>query len=266
MFIAIGLVLVIVAAILFWQQKRVLNEIFSIKATDTSTVAHLEDLSRTITSELGSSGAFKDQVEVKGEIRCNNPLTAQLSQRQCVYCHTQVTEKYEETYYETDDDGNRERKVRNGSNTLADNTLRINFHVEDGTGRIQVNPNEAEIQAIEVVDRYELNQGRSTISFGGFTLNVSNQTFGDRRILGYQYNEWVLPLDTRVYVLGEVTDSEGFLMVRKPTEKGQKFLITHKSEEELIKDKQSSAKGFFIGSIVCAVLGVLCVIIGLFAG
>ncbi|NES81622.1 MAG: hypothetical protein F6K10_09555 [Moorea sp. SIO2B7] len=235
----IAFILLLIAVSLVFQRRDVLNEIRAIKMTKTSTVKELQDISYSIKNELGIAGAFKEQVEIKGIIHSNNPITAELSKRPCVYARTQVMEKYKKTYY---DDG--ERKTREGFNTLADNTLQINFYLEDGTGKIQVNPNEAEIELIEVVNRYELNNNQST------------QGSDDKRILGYQYNEWILPLDMKVYVLGEISDSEGKLVIQKPLDNQSQFLITHKSEEQVLQEKQSKARSlkrritFWVWSII----------------
>jgi hypothetical protein len=266
--IAVGLGLIGGAAALFFARQGLETQVKVIKLTDTSTVAELENLSQTIVAELGNRGAFKEQVEVKGTIHCSNPLTAQLSERPCVYYQAMVQEKYEETYYETDSDGNRQRKTRTGYTSLANNSLKINFQVTDQTGTIQVNPNDAEIEAIEVVDRFESYQNQTQLSVGSFRFQISPQGLarsgsGDKRILGYQYNEWILPLDIPVYVLGEIDDGDGTLTIGKPSQEDHKFLITHKSEEALIADKEAEMRDQNIASIVCLGLGIVALIVGL---
>ena len=259
----IGLVLLVISVVFFFEWQKTTKKVQALKDTETSSVAQLSDMSQSIAKELGTVGAFKEQVEVKGLITANNPLTAELSQRPCVYTKMRVVEKYEETYYEKDENGNRQRKTRRGSTTLADNILQITFHLDDGTGKIPINPNDAEIEAIEVVNRYELNQNQPGLSWGGFSINLSSHNSRDKRILGHQYNEWILPVDTKIYVLGEISDSDGHLMIHQPVDKNNRFLITYKSEEELLQSKESQVKSQKIGAIACAIIGIICLIIGL---
>lgn len=270
-FLIVGSLLLIFAAGFFFERRSILKEILAIKSTATSTVAQLKELSHRIGNERGSAGAFQEQVEVKGFIRSNNPMTAQLSERPCVYSKMRVVEKYEETYYEEDEDGNRESKTRRDSTTLADNNIQISFQLEEKTGIIQIDPNGAKIEAIEVVDGYELprdqNQGTVSLSFGGFSLTLPSRGFNNnKRILGYQYNEWILPIDTQIYVLGEVTDSDGTLKIQQPANPEHPFLISHKSEEQLLRFKERKAHNKNIASIVCFVLGIICIVGGAIAG
>ncbi|MGF1488138.1 MAG: GIDE domain-containing protein, partial [Prochloraceae cyanobacterium] len=216
----LGLILLLVAAYFVQERRNTLSQLRPIEIIKTSTVAGLQDVSQAIENELGATGFFKEQVGVKGVIHSNNPIAAQLSERPCVYVRTQIVEKYEESYY---NDG--KRLIRQGSTTLANNTLKTNFELEDDTGRIQVNQDGAEIEAIEVVNRYEQNQDL--------------QGFENKRILGYQYNEWILPLDTKVYVVGEVSNSESELVIQNPSDSENDFLITHKSQEQLVQEKQA---------------------------
>ena len=260
----IGLVLLVISVVFFFEWQKTIKKVQALKDTETSSVDQLSQMSQSIAKELGTVGAFKEQVEVKGIIHSSNPIIAQLSQRPCVYAKMQVVEKYEETYYQTDDEGNRQKKTRPGSTILANNTLQINFQLDDDTGKIRINPNDAEIEAVEVVNRYELAQNqKSSLSFGGFNLDISSHNSGDKRILGYQYNEWILPVESQIYVLGEISDSDGHLVIHQPLDKNNRFLITHKSKEEFLHNKISQMNNQKTVMITCGIIGVICTIIGL---
>ncbi len=186
---------------------------------------------KSINEELGQTGGFKQQVEVKGMIACDSPLTGELSKQPCVYYDMKVEERYEETYWDKDANGNQVRKTRTGKTTVSSNTQKVAFQIKDDTGKITINPNGAEIDAIKVVDKYEPhNANQTTISFGEFQLNLSGEGGDDRKILGYEYTESILPLDRKAYVIGLASDTSGELAIQQPTEKGKPFIITLKSE------------------------------------
>ncbi|ERN41998.1 E3 Ubiquitin ligase [Rubidibacter lacunae KORDI 51-2] len=267
-FLVIGAIAFIIAGIVLRQWRSTLGDSRAMLAAETYNVSNLEELSRAIADELGSAGSFRQTAEVKGIIHCEQPLMSELSQRHCVYSRTNVIEQCEHTYYEEDGEGNSERKTREESNTLAESDLKIDFQLEDDTGTIQISLDGAEIDAIEVVDRFEVSRGES-ISFGGFSFDPTNRLpvgTDSKRILGYQFNEWILPVGQYVYVLGEVSDSDGILKVQKPSNPGDRFLITYKTEEQLTQHKQSVARKQQIGGFVAFAVGVVCVIAWLMTG
>ena len=97
-------------------------------------------------------------------------------------------------------------------------------------------------------------------------LNLNTSSSGDRKILGYEYTERILPLDRKAYVIGLASDSTGELMIQQPAEKGKPFIITLKSEEELVKGTESTIKIMMISAIVCWALGAAAIVFGLLSG
>jgi hypothetical protein len=263
----IGIILIAVGVLLIFLRSKKQNALLEIKSTQTSTAKELQEMCASINQELGSSGGFRQLAEVKGMIKCDSPLTGELSKQPCVYYDMKVEERYEETYYEKDSQGNQTRKTRTSNTTVSSNSQRVNFFVEDETGRVQVNPNSADMDPIQVVSKYEPHtSNRTSVTFGGFSFNVSAGTNSDRKILGYEFTEKIIPLERKVYVLGEATDSSGELMIQQPKEKGKPYIITLKSEEELTKSTESAIKGFMIGAIACWVLGTAAIVFGIFSG
>lgn len=260
----IGLILLGVGGLLFYQRSKLQDNILTIKTVETSTVQELQELQRSIANELGSPGAFRQRVELKGIIRCSHPLNASLSKQNCVYYQTTITEKYRETQAQTDADGNRNRNTKQGSRTINDSTTQINFWLEDATGRITVNPNDAEIDAIKVVDRFEpASSGGISLSLGGVSLDLRGHFGDDYQTIGYNYEEKVLPIDTPVYILGEVSDVDSQLTVKAPTESGQPFIISCQTEEDLIKVKEDNLQNMTIGGSICVVIGGVLLVLSL---
>jgi hypothetical protein len=255
-FIALGVGLV------FWR-KKTQDKLLEIKATPLSTAKDLTDMCKTVNDELnpGSHGAFKQEAAVQGTVKCDRPLTAELSKEPCVYYDMRVEERYEETYWEKDAQGNSQSRTRTGTNTVASNSQRRDFRIEDATGRITVNPNNAHIDPVQVVSKYE-QSFQDTISFGNFSFNV-NPGSGDRRILGYEFTEKIIPVERRVYAIGEAADASGELMIQNPSEKGKPFIITLKSRDELAQDTASSIKWMMIGAIICFGIGIGAVAYGI---
>jgi len=264
-FIIIGALMVLVGAGLYFGSQGQKKKLGEIKGTETSTAAALAELAASVAKEIGP-GSFNQIAEVKGTIECDTPLESELSQTACVHYSMKVTREYEETYWETDDKGNRQQKTRRGSETVADNTRSVPFFVRDSTGKIAVEPTGAKLDTEKVYSEFRPGENQdSGLRFGRYSFNPASfaALAGGRRTLGYRFEESALPLNRPVYVLGEAVDKEGYLQVRKPDQKGASFIVSLKSEEQLVKGAQSSAKGMYIAAIVVAVLGVAGIVAGI---
>jgi len=260
--IIIGIVLIGLGVLMIFLRRKKSDQLLEIKATQTSTAKDLTDMCKSINEELGSTGGFKQQAEVKGVVKCDKPIYGELSKQPCVYYEMNVSERFEEVYYEKDAQGNSQRRTRTGSTSVASNSQRIPFQLEDATGRVTVNPNSANIDPVQVVSKYEQNFSGNRVSFGSFSFNIAARS-GDRRVLGYEFTEKIIPLDRNIYVLGEASDSSGQLMIQTSSEKGKPFIITLKSEEELTKATEGSIKAMMIGAVVCWILGAAAIAYGI---
>lgn len=260
----VGIVLVVIAGILFVARRSQQGKLTEVKFRQTTSVAELDDLAKAVQSGTGTTGAFRRDVELKGSIQCDTPLTSEVANLPCVYYSMYVTREYDEVYTETNPDTKQqERKTRRKSETVASNTRSIDFWVTDATGRVLVKPQGAKVEAEQVVDRFEpwkpaigtkLSVGNFSFDLGAF-LNAANT-------VGYHFHENILPLNRAVYVLGEASDTSGQLAVQKPKEKGP-FLISLKSEEEIVKAASGAVQWLMYGAIGLALAGVALIVIGL---
>jgi hypothetical protein len=254
--IAIGIGLLI-----FYKKQG--DKLFLLKVTETALVSNIEQEVKDVTEGMGEKGSFSKYTEVKGKVVCQNPLTSELANAKCVYYSMSITRKWEEQYTETDSQGRREQKTRQGSDTVASNVRHVPFFVQDNTGQIRVNPEGAEVTAEKAYSNFQPGDiSGGSISIGNFRLNLSGLSLGSgRRTIGYDYQESVIPLDRDVFIIGEAADAGGALQIRKPTEKDKKFMISTKSEEELQRSIQGGMTGTLIGSVVCAVGGIALIVL-----
>jgi hypothetical protein len=207
--------------IAFWYQRSKLNVM---KHTETRSAKDLVDTARAVAADIGG-GAFAELTEVKGIVRCQAPLTSEIAKIPCVYYHMTITRQYEERYHERDQQGRMVTRTRQGSDEVASNTRRTLFQIEDETGCITIDSTDGQLTTEKVHSRFE----------PGSQLDAaySMMTGAASRTLGYTYEKWAIPVGHRLYVLGEATDTSGELRVQRPTDKGQHFLVSTKTEEAL---------------------------------
>lgn len=259
-----GLVLIAISAVLAFCYRSQKRRLGAIQSTQTSQVQLLRELAQSMKEGVGE-GAFTYLTEIKGKIVCKVPLQSELEGVECVYYSMRIEREYEETYYETDQEGRRTRRTRTSSDTVAENKRSTLFLVDDNTGQIQVDPDGADFVTEKVVSRFEAGGEPSggELRLGSFSLRLPSLT-GDRRTLGYRFEEEAIPVGRNIYVLGEATELNGELRVQRPQE-GQ-FIISLKGEEELVRQSQSATTWLLVGSIASALIGVGLLVAGLVQG
>src|SRR4051794_28699496 len=113
--IIVGIVLLGLGALLATLRRRGQRQVVQIAATKTSTTRDLTELCQEVARDLGAAGRFRELAELKGVIRCDRPLQAELSEQPCVYYEMTVQERFEETYDERDAQGHEQRRTRTGT-------------------------------------------------------------------------------------------------------------------------------------------------------
>lgn len=193
-------------------------------------------------------------VEVKGTLRCEEPLTSEMAEKPCAYYSSTVTREYLRRDHDDDDNVGSDRR----SEIIAQNVQFAPFMVEDDTGFVGVDAEGAEVDARQVVNRFDRNTGNEgTFSLGGVSVNLG----GGERTIGYRYTESILPVDVPVYVLGTVRDGGG-IGAPQPDEQGNRFVVSHRSEEAHTQSLGKTAFWLGAGGIGAIVLGVILLVIG----
>src|SRR5918911_4282530 len=194
-------------------------------------------------------------VEVKGTLRCEEPLTSEMAERTCAYYSSTVTREYLRDDYDDDDDVGSDRRTE----IIAQNVQFAPFMVEDDTGFVGVHAEGAEVDARQVVNRFDRNTGNEgTFSLGGVTINLG----GGERTIGYRYMESILPVDESVYVLGTVQEGGG-LGAPHRGEEGHRFVVSHRSEEALGQSLGQTVLWLGVGGVGALVLGVVLLVVGI---
>lgn len=268
-FIIVGIVCIAIAIGFWFYRKSQLDKSLNIRYQQTTTAKNIWENYEDIVGTVGK-GHYTEMVEVKGIAKCNNPLLADHSEKPVVYYKAYIIHEYEVQEQERDSNGNTRWVTRRKSETISSNEQNVPFYIDDGSGKtIAVNPALAEKHTTTTVNKFErelpqryLNQHRNT-SWGMQPANlVSNVNTYGSKTLGYRLVEESIPINTRLYVYGEANDRDGELIISKPCNTNQHFIVSVKSEEELVQDVESSARRSLIGAIVLVIIGVVLMVIG----
>jgi hypothetical protein len=260
--IVLGLILIGIAVALFFVERNQRGKIFSLRSAKPATAAELMQLAQAVSEDIGG-GSWRDYVKLMGTVECDRPLRSELTQVPCVYYSMSVKREYEETVTRTDDKGNTRTETQRGSEVISSNTRSTPFWLNDGTGRIEVILEGAAVEAEKVLDEFQPDTAPGGgLSFGGFSISPGLPLTG-RRTVGYRYTESLLPMDRRILVVGMVSDHTGTLVLQKPTQGQQRFIVSLKTDESLIAQSDRHAKSASRWMIGCLTAGVLLILWGI---
>jgi hypothetical protein len=243
-----GIILLLVAAGCFFAARSQSGRLRSMNAVDTFTAQMLRDLYERVVPTLGAE-ALAQPCEVAGVIEADTPLTGPLSGGACVaYNHT-VTREFEEDVTTTDEKGKTTTETRTRSETISTDERRAQFYVRDATGRVLIDPAEAELDLADSGERFDPEK---------------NQSLARTRTLGHRHKEQSLAVGTQVYILGCVVGADGQPMIaRGPKDRKQKFLISRRGERELANAAASAARWWYYATAGSGALGLVLLVVGL---
>jgi hypothetical protein len=239
---AVLLISAIVCAVIGW---RVESRLLAIQSTATSNVIQVHDLFQQM--RVGGA-AFGQICEVVGVVESNETLTSPMSGQPCVaYRYTRTDEEWGRTNTgRTRRDADMRGMVLQNRFTEHDERCVKSFWVRDTTGRILVDPTQAELDLRETDQRYD-----ETLSALGNS---------ERRVW---HEEWALPIGHPVYVLGALVNYDNAPMItRHPLDRGQRFLISYRSEEQLQRTTRRRAYKYYFAAGITGGMAVLSLVWG----
>lgn len=268
-FVIIGLILIAVGVYFAWFQRRKTGDtLLDIQATQTSTIA---DVKEAMADMASISDTYREYCELKGTVSSKNPQKAPFSQKDAAFYRATTYRVYEEEEHYTDSEGNRKTKLVKKEEKISDEESGEELILTDANGDtidMETVGVSSSFELIKTVDRFEPANNYNSMNFyqnprrrfQSFDNGWNGR--GGARMLGYRMVEYAFLTGQKLYVLGDAYMNAGRLTFGKPTEKGKQYIVTAKSEEELVNAKQSSQKMSLIGGIACAVIGLVIIIAG----
>ena len=249
--IFLGILCLAIAIGCFFAARGQSGQLRAMSAADTFSSQMLQDLYNQVVPTLGGE-ALAQVCEVAGVIEADAALSAPLSGKACVAYTRTVTREYEEDVTSTDSDGKTTTTAARRSETVENNQQRVRFFVRDTTGRVLIDPERADLDLIETINRFDAAQPKP----------------GERtRTLGYRYQEQALPIGTQVYVLGCAVDGGGQPMIaRSPRDLKQRFMISRRSERELITAATGAAQKLYYAAGGAGAVGLVLLVVGFVRG
>lgn len=264
-FFIIGTIFLLISIWSFWSYKKALGKYQEILITPTSKIKDVLESYQAVFDSLGP-GNFNQYVEIKGQMVCDEILVSELAEEECVYFTSSIEREYEEEEWVTNSEGDEELRHHRGRETLSSHKDSIQFYVNDNTGKMKIDPKDSEIDLIPSIQKFIRQGSYATSQFVYGLVQIDISHFDYDETLGFHISEKIFPINRSIYVLGRATDENGELEITLPKEKGQRFIISYKSESKLIEETKKSSQSFKLGGIICLLATLGCILFGFFSG
>lgn len=254
-FIFIGGILLFAGGLVERSRRQKLQKILNIKYYPTSSVASVIKNYEYVKNQLGK-GVYNEVVELKGKAK-GKIIESPVSKQHVVYCRLSVLRRYERKVKKTDAKGKSYWSTQIGMESIHQGEYREKLILEDESGSILIDPQGADMYPLKSVDRIEKRLPKELLFIPHSTK------VGRDRTLGYHITEYIIPVNNHLYVLGEANDRIGELCISKPQDPKESFIISAKTEEELIRKNQQEAHINLFGTILLGVIGIVCIVYGI---
>lgn len=209
--------------------------------------------------QSGYGGRFRQEAEVGGWTTAapQGPVIAPQSGQPCVWFTSAVTARMVGRRHLP----NQHTQTRRYEVSRTDSG-NYAFGIRDETGIVFVRPGGYRPDDVEqVMNRFEPHHPNHPM-LGAVMRGAAAELLNSHEweFAGYEYEEWILRPDVRVFVHGTVTDTTGQPIFNENAQSGD-LTISTRTKTELQAEETSDRKMFAWGGGVIAAVGVLLIVI-----
>ncbi len=254
-----GVALVILSGVLVWLRGRQRAKARRLRGRSPTALADLRRICDEVRLTAGA-GQYAEQVEATGVVLCAQPLRAELTGAPCVWYRYSVEREYETQETRRDRNGRQETHTVRHTATVAQEQRHTPFQLRDGTETITIHPEGAEVHLSTTLDQ-RLGEGLTPPAAGHLAAMVARGAARTgERVLGYRWKEEILPVDAALYVAAEAADLGTEVILRGP--KDGEFILSLKSEAEVLKGIEQGATWLGWGAAAALVAGLVAAVLG----
>lgn len=253
--IIIGIILIVLGAVLsLIVSTSIKNKNIEIQFIKTTTIGELnKNLAEN--QKQGLEG-YREYAELKGIASSDSLYKTPYSEKEVAYYDADIYQVFEEMETYTDDTGTHQRVKRNEtlmSNQKSPGAIILQDAMnKNDKAYIEITEHGMQLDTLKTLDKFEpVNMMQQYNFFSGFNYNP----FGSKT-LGFRMVEKAIPLGQPLYVLGDAYLENGRLNIAKPSDSKKPFIVSVKSESDIIRGKKIGAAVALYAGIILAVLGI----------
>jgi len=240
---------------IFYLRPKMKNNITEIKFMKTKTIAELKEMFNQMDAN-GLGNEYREFVELKGNAVSDILTETPFSNRMVVYCQSKLKQVTEIREQYRDNNGNLRTRVRKDETTLSDEKssqeISMNDNSSDESVVIEINGVGCDLDIPKTFDRFELKN-----NLGGYRYfnSFSWNRFG-AETLGVKMIEETIEENQSLYVIGEAFKVGDSIHIGKPQDSKKPFIVTTRTEEDLINSTNLNMKIALICGIIAIIAGI----------
>lgn len=244
---------------IFYLRPKTQNNVTEIKYMQTKTIFELKDMFAQMDSN-GLGNEYREFVELKGKVVSDNLVETPFSNRKVAYCNSKLAQVTEIREQYRDSDGSLRTRTSKNETTISDEKSSQEISMTDNSSDenvvLEINGIGCKLDIPKTFDRFEPKGNlRNYRYFNSFSWN----RFG-AETLGFKMTEETIEANQNLYVIGEAFKVGDSIHIGKPQDSKKPFIITTKSEEDLINKSNQNALFLLIGGIAAIVFGIIMLI------
>lgn len=254
----IGIILIVFGGYMaLFQRKQHADHMLEIQVQETKTIPEVRE---ALEAMAPIDPNYREMVEVKGVAQSEQDVITPYSREKVAFYIAKTVQVSETTETYTDSDGNSRTRTQKHYDTVSEEESTAPLLLKDQQGNeivIETNGTSKKLDLQKSFDRFDNNRtAYDNRSYSRYN-NYNVQPRGNSRIQGYKKTEEVFRLNAPLYALGEAYMQDGRIYLGPPRAKDMPFIVTSKSEEQLIKEKKSSQKIALFGGIAAIIVGII---------
>lgn len=241
---------------IFYLRPKVQNHVTEMKFLKTKTISELKEMFNQMDAN-GLGNDYREFVELKGSVLSDKLVKTPFSDREVAYCESKLSQVTEIKEQYQDSNGNYRTRVRKQENVISNEKSSTDILMIDTSSNdpvvLEINGTGCNLDLTTTFDRFE---PKTNLSRYRYFNSFSMGRFG-AETLGFKMTEETIEANQNLYVIGEAFRVGNTIHIGKPQDNKKPFIITTKSEEDLINKSNQNAKAFLIGGIIAIVIGII---------
>ena len=241
---------------IFYFRPKTKNTVTEIKFMQTKTISELNNMFSQM-EQNGLGNEYREFVELKGNIVSDSLIETPFSNRKVAYCNSSVSQVTETKEQYRDNDGNTRTRIVKHETNISNEQSSQNISLVDASSNepviLEINSSGCNLDIPKTFDRFEPKNNLGSYSYFN---NFSWNRFG-AETLGFKMTEETIEENQNLYVIGEAYKVGNKIHIGKPNDSKKPFIVTTKSEEEIVNNSDQNAKLLLIGGIIAIVIGVI---------
>lgn len=253
--IVIGIALIIGGLVaIFYIRPKTKSHTMEMKYMQTKKISELQEMFNQMDGS-GLGNDYREYVELKGTVSDKDVVDTPFSGMRVAYCESKLSQVVETKEQYRDQNGNYRTRTGKMENIISSEKTSQEISMNDGTGEVvlEINANGCKLDIPTTFDRFE---PKNNLNGYRYFNNFSWNRFGTDT-LGFRMFEKTIKLNQSLYVIGEAFRVGNVIHIGKPMDSKRPFIVTTKSEEDMVNTSESNAMFALFGGIVAIIIGIV---------